>query len=251
MKRREFLKLSSAAGTALFLPWLVNPAKRIVAPPRGWGLSIASQYHAHNLYGLDETLARFHPCWWHDWTWEYPGACPAFWNSSVYTGNMAAIDAAAKDWTHVLWTNEPELNQETPATVAQAISTFREHNPHVKVYGFGNVVGMFDPDTVAEKWLSAYNQLGVPVDAWHWHIYVVEPGEWGKAWDTVRAWIAAPQPQASLNEPFGTAERLPQPQPQASAEDLRAIDVIGKGDMASQAWKRIRADYERMGVGRE
>jgi hypothetical protein len=40
----------------------------------------------------------------------------------------------------------------------------------------------------------------------------------------------------------------PQPQPQASAEDLRAIDVIGKGDMASQAWKRIRADYERMGV---
>jgi hypothetical protein len=44
------------------------------------------------------------------------------------------------------------------------------------------------------------------------------------------------------------AELGPELQPQASAEDLRAIDVIGKGDMASQAWKRIRADYERRGV---
>ncbi len=42
--------------------------------------------------------------------------------------------------------------------------------------------------------------------------------------------------------------RIAAQQPQASAEDLRAIDVIGKGDMASQAWKRIRADYKRMGV---
>jgi hypothetical protein len=48
------------------------------------------------------------------------------------------------------------------------------------------------------------------------------------------------------------------PQPQASAEDVALVsDVMGllatHADFPSavKAWQRIRADYERMGVGRE
>jgi hypothetical protein len=52
---------------------------------------------------------------------------------------------------------------------------------------------------------------------------------------------AAPQPQASLNEPFGTAEQLPQ----ASAEDVAMVEAAlmrgYRNDEEVDAWMRVRA----------
>jgi hypothetical protein len=78
----------------------------------------------------------------------------------------------------------------------------------------------------------------------------------------LREKLAAPQPQAVTgfrdehgNEWRAKGFRDAAPQPQASAEDVERVDMVLAdldnsltSKLDREAWQRIRADYERMGV---
>ena len=191
---------------------LVERAK--VAPANGWGVGICSQLYDVPEFSLERILTTFDPEWWHDWSYLYPGGVPAVYQSSYYSDNPKDVNRRAASWPMVLWGNEPEneFDGESPAVTAVTVRAFKDANPHVKVYGFGNVARIAD-------YLAAYTDAGGPtLDGYHFHAYTGSATDWPLIWDDFRS-IAGDKPIV-LTEFGGWSMQTPE------AEHMRIMDAV-------------------------